>query len=150
MGYKINHQMHAPTFIAAVSMSAIAMAQAPQAQSSKGNTPAGLAIFGDPLIMLPGKKTTTSENLGKQTIDGIEYQGNRTTTTSAENPSLIGTHELWYAREVGLVALTKSSGPDERITARLHILDRKPPDPELFQIPTNYYIQELKDDAPAQ
>lgn len=112
--------------------------------------PGVLAVLGGPLITFPGPKTTKSEDLGKQTIDGIEYHGSRTITTSDEQPSLVGTYEFWYARDLGLIALTKSSGPDEQTTAKLHILDRNPPDLELFKIPTNYYVQEIKDDAPTQ
>src|SRR5271166_2098120 len=98
-----------------------------------------------PQITAAGKRTTKTENLGKQTIDGIEYEGTRTTTTVEDQPSIIGVQEEWQASE-GLIGLVKSSGPDTQITAKLHVLDRREPDPRLFEIPPDYSINELTDD----
>lgn len=110
----------------------------------------GLAFFGGPLIMVRGEKDVKNENLGKQTIDGIEYEGERITTTSKEQPSLVGVEERWFAKDLGLFALMKSSGPDEQSTAKLTKVDRRTPDPALFQIPADYIVQDLKDDTPPQ
>jgi hypothetical protein len=108
----------------------------------------GFAFFGNPLILVPGKKSFKSESLGKQTIDGIEYEGDRTTTTSDEQPSLVGVEERWMNGELGLIGLTKSSGPNEQSTAKIRSMDRHAPDPALFEIPSDYVIQDLKDDLP--
>jgi hypothetical protein len=102
-----------------------------------------------PQITAPGKRTTKTESLGKQTIDGIEYEGRRTTTTVEDQPSIIGVEEEWAASD-GLIGWMKSSGPDMQVTAKLHILDRHDPDPALFQIPPDYSIRELTADVPAQ
>ena len=100
-----------------------------------------------PAITAPGKRTYKTEDLGSQTIDGIEYQGNRTTTTVEGQPSIVAVEEEWHAPD-GLIGLIKSSGPDLQVTAKLHILDRSDPDPRLFEIPPDYTIQELTDDRP--
>ena len=100
-----------------------------------------------PQITAPGKKTSKTENLGKQTFDGVEYEGTRITTTVEDQPSIIGVQEEWQSPD-GLIGLIKSFGPDLQVTAKLHILDRREPDPRLFEIPPDYTIQELADDHP--
>lgn len=102
----------------------------------------GVARMGNPLIRVPGKKSFKSENIGKQTIDGIEYEGGRTTTTSEEQPALVGVEEEWGNRELGLTGLMKSSGPDGQSTGKLQKVDRSTPDPALFKIPADYYIRD--------
>jgi hypothetical protein len=102
-----------------------------------------------PLITAPGKRTSKTESLGKQTIDGIEYEGTRTTTTLEGQPSIIAVDEEWAA-PLGWIGLIKSSGPDMQVTAKLHILDRRDPDPRLFEIPPDYLVRELTDEHPQQ
>lgn len=109
-----------------------------------------VSFLGNPLIRVPGKKSMKTEKLGKQTIDGIEYDGERTTTTSVEQPSLVGVEERWQARELGLFGLLKSSGPDQQSTAQLRNVDRKATDPNLFKIPADYFVREMKPDDPPQ
>jgi len=70
-----------------------------------------------------------TEAIGKQTIEGIEFEGDRTTTTSDEQPSLVGVEEHWMNRELGLIGLLKSSGPDEQNTAKLRNVHHGAPDP---------------------
>ena len=113
---------------------------------------AGFAVsfLGDPLIRVPGKKSVKTEKLGTQTIDGIEYEGERTTTTSDEQPSLVGVEERWEARELGLFGLMKSSGPDQQSTAKLTNVKRSAPDPNLFKIPPDYVVREMQMDGPPQ
>ena len=117
-----------------------------QFPKEEANVGFGVAFLGGPLILVPGEKERKNENLGKQIIDGIEYMGERITTTSREQPALVGVEERWFARELGLFALMKSSGPDEQSTAKLSKVDRRVPDPALFQIPADYVIQEFKDE----
>jgi hypothetical protein len=94
------------------------------------------------LIDVPGEKTRKSENLGAQTIEGIEFQGARTTTTSNEQPSLRAIDELWMSKDLGLIGLGKYSGPDGEITARIQ--KRAAPDPTLFVIPADYRIRDME------
>ncbi|HEX5229382.1 MAG TPA: hypothetical protein VFW44_16815 [Bryobacteraceae bacterium] len=108
----------------------------------------GIAFLGGPLINVPGEKSVETENLGKQTLDGIEYEGHRVITTSKEHPTLVGTEEHWFNKGLGLFASMKSSGPDEESAAKLTKLDRRAPDPALFQIPADYVVQDLKENPP--
>jgi hypothetical protein len=104
----------------------------------------------DPLIKSPGKKTSKTESLGKQTIEGIEFDGERITTTVADQPSIIGVQDHWVARDLGLFGREKSSGPDLESTAKIHNVDRHDPDPALFTPPPDYDIRDLNPDDPAQ
>ena len=115
-----------------------------------GNAGFGVSFLGNPLIGVPGKKSRKTEKLGKQTIDGIEYEGERTTTTSDEQPSLVGVEERWEALELGLFGLMKSSGPDQQSTAKLRHVERSAPDPSLFKIPADYVVREMQLDDPPQ
>jgi hypothetical protein len=103
-----------------------------------------------PLITAPGKKTSKSESLGKQTIEGIEFEGTRTTTTVDGQPSIVGIEDRWAAGELGLCGLMKSSGPELEITGKIRNLDRHEPDPALFTPPPDYYIRDLNPDHPTQ
>ena len=104
----------------------------------------------EPLIKVPGKKTSKSESLGKQTIEGVEFEGTRTTTTMADQPSIVGVQDHWAARDLGLFGLEKSSGPELESTAKIRNLDRREPDPALFAPPPDYNIRDLNPDDPAQ
>jgi hypothetical protein len=104
----------------------------------------------DPLITAPGKKTSKTESLGKQTIEGIEFEGTRTTTTVDGQPSIIGVQDHWAAHDLGLFGLEKSSGPDLESTAKIRNLDRHEPDPALFTPPPDYDIRDLNPDDPTQ
>jgi hypothetical protein len=104
----------------------------------------------DPMIAAPGKKTSKTESLGKRTIEDVEFEGERTTTTVVDKPSIIGIEDRWTARELGLFGLEKSSGPDLEVTAKIRNLDRREPDPALFTPPPDYYIRDLNPDDPAQ
>jgi hypothetical protein len=112
----------------------------------KGGPGGGLGTSIGPigLITVPGKKTRKTENLGKQTIEGVEFEGTRTTTTSDEQPSLVAVDESWESKELGLYGLVKHSGPDGEMTSRIQNVDRTVPDPELFVIPADYRIRDME------
>lgn len=95
------------------------------------------------LIGVTGKTTRKTEDLGEQTIDGIEFQGVRTTTTSDEQPSLIAIDDRWMSKDLGLIGLLKHTGPDGESTTRIQHADRTTPDPALFVIPDDYHIRDL-------
>jgi hypothetical protein len=103
-----------------------------------------------PLITESGKKTSKSESLGKQTIEGIEFKGTRTTTAVDGQPLIVGIEDQWASGELGLCGLMKSSGPDLEITAKIRNLDRHEPDPTLFTPPPDYNIRDLNPHDPAQ
>ena len=84
-----------------------------------------------------------SEELGKQTIEEIEFEGSRMTTTVEEQPSIMAVDERWVSKELGLFGLVKHTGPDGESTSRIQHVDRAAPDPKLFVIPDDYRIREM-------
>jgi len=91
----------------------------------------------------PGPWTTSTEKLGRRTIEGIEVEGRRVTQTSADQPSLAAIYDRWYSSELRVVGLAVASGPYGAHTARIQNLHRGEPDPTLFMIPAGYKIVDL-------
>jgi len=112
----------------------------------KGLPGGGLGISSGPtgLITVPGKKTQKTEKLGTQTIEGVEFEGTRTTTTSDEQPALVAVDESWESKELALIGLVKHTGPDGEMTSRIQNVDRTVPDPALFVIPADYRIRDME------
>jgi len=86
------------------------------------------------------------ESLGKQTIEGIEAEGARTTITipageiGNERPIEI-ISERWYSPELQTVVMTKHSDPRFGETVyRLTNISRTEPNASLFQVPADYKI----------
>jgi hypothetical protein len=88
------------------------------------------------------------ESLGTQTIEGILAEGTRTTVVypvgSMGNDRPITTvHETWMSAELKTVVLSKSSDPRSgESTTKLVNISRTEPDPSLFQIPSDYEIDD--------
>ncbi|MEO8050242.1 MAG: hypothetical protein ABI833_07470 [Acidobacteriota bacterium] len=104
----------------------------------------GVSIGPNGLSGVPGKHTQKSEDLGRQTIGDIEFQGSRMTTTSDDQPSLVAVDELWISKDLGLIGLVSHLGPDGKFTARIQNPHRMAPDPVLFTIPSDYKIRDLE------
>jgi hypothetical protein len=88
------------------------------------------------------------EQLGTQTIEGVAAEGTRVTFTIAagkignERP-IVTVNERWYSQELQTIVLSKNSDPRTgETTYRLTNIDRSEPDPSLFQVPTDYRIEE--------
>jgi hypothetical protein len=88
------------------------------------------------------------ENLGKQTIEGVEAEGTRTTITIAageignERPIEI-VSERWYSPELQLVVMTRHSDPRSgETTYKLTNINRAEPAKSLFEVPSDYTIKE--------
>jgi hypothetical protein len=113
-------------------------------------TQVGFAVGGGPPLRNEGKMTRKTEGLGKQTIEGIEFEGERTAFTWDDQPSVVATEDRWSAKELGLFGLVKYSGPDRQTTAKIRNLLRSDPDPALFKIPPDYFVQDLKEYHPPQ
>ena len=93
-------------------------------------------------------KNTTVEQLGKQTIEGVEAEGTRATTTipageiGNERPIVI-TSERWYSPELQTVVMTRRSDPRQgETTYRLTNINRSEPPRSLFEVPADYTIKE--------
>jgi hypothetical protein len=99
--------------------------------------------------MGPGGEPKT-ESLGKQTMEGVEVEGTRTTRTIAageignEQPINIVT-ERWYSPELNLTVYHKFSDPRfGETTHKLLNVQRGEPNASLFQVPSDYTIEESK------
>jgi len=88
------------------------------------------------------------EQLGKQIIEGVEAEGNRTTITipageiGNERPIEI-VSESWYSPELQMVIMTRHSDPRSgETTYRLTNINRTEPAKTLFEVPTDYTLKE--------
>ena len=88
---------------------------------------------------LPASAQT--ENLARLVIAGIECEGQR--VIISKSPSEIETEERWFSIDLGVIALTKHSGPDGERVARVQNLMRGEPDAALFAVPQEYTIRDL-------
>jgi len=110
------------------------------------------------------KSQFRSENLGTQSIQGIEARGRRYTTTipagaMGNDAPLVSTSERWTALTAGLTSLTVRdiiNDPRQGKTTReLTNLTQGDPDPTMFQPPEGYEIvtkdsSGCQDQAPAE
>jgi len=97
----------------------------------------------------PPRVKPTVEDLGTQTIDGVEARGRRTTVTTpagavGNDQPLVRTDELWTATAPGLkglVAREISDNPQsDKTTRELSNLTQAEPDASVFQPPASYEI----------
>jgi hypothetical protein len=102
------------------------------------------------LIRETGKKAFKDEALGKQMIEGIEFEGSRHTTTMVDEPSKVAVDEYWISRDVGLIGTTLKSSPKAKTTAKIKSLVHKEPDPSLVVIPPDYRIEEMETPIPSK
>ena len=100
------------------------------------------------VMMMGNKKNTKKEELGKQTIEGVDAEGTRYVTTIAageignELPIEI-VFESWYSSELQAVVMSKHSDPRSgENTYRLTNINRSEPAHSLFEVPSDYTIQE--------
>jgi hypothetical protein len=94
----------------------------------------------------PGANNGVTEQLGKQTIEGVEAEGTRTTITipageiGNERPIEIVT-ERWYSPELQLVVMSRHSDPRTgETTYKLTNINRAEPAKSMFEVPAGYTI----------
>jgi hypothetical protein len=95
-----------------------------------------------------GGMAAKTESLGRQTIEGVQAEGRRTTITipagqaGNELPIHI-VNESWYSTELQTTVLSKHSGPrnGETVTRLLNI-SRSEPSHLLFEAPADYKLSE--------
>ena len=95
-----------------------------------------------------GEGEVNTESLGKQTIEGVEAEGQRITVTiqagkiGNERP-IVTVNERWYSPELQTVVLSKNSDPRiGETTFKLTNIDRSEPNSSLFQVPADYTVEE--------
>jgi hypothetical protein len=110
--------------------------------------PAGPGAFERTWIDKFDSKNAKKESLGKQTIEGVEAEGTRFTTTITagevgnELPINI-VNENWYSEELQTVIMTRFSDPRfGESTYRLTNINRSEPARSLFELPSDYTIKE--------
>lgn len=93
------------------------------------------------------KLTPKSEPLGQQTIEGVNTEGTRMTSTieagqiGNDRPIQI-VDERWYSHDLETVVKMMHSDPRTgQETLQLTGISRVEPGPDLFQVPANYQIQ---------
>lgn len=103
----------------------------------------------------PGAKEAVKEELGKQTIEGVEAEGTRTTITipageiGNERPIEI-VSERWYSPELQLIVMSRHSDPRTgETTYKLTNINRAEPAKSLFEVPPGYTLTDGAQFAPA-
>lgn len=88
------------------------------------------------------------EDLGKQSIEGVDAQGTRVTITipageiGNERPIEI-VNERWYSNELQMDVMTRHSDPRTgETTYRLTNINRSEPSKSLFEVPGDYTVSE--------
>lgn len=93
---------------------------------------------------------SASENLGEQTIDGIQATGTRMTTTIAagkmgNDQPMVVTSERWYSPELKATVMTKHNDPwAGELKTQFTNVNTSEPDPSLFTVPSDYKIVDEK------
>ncbi len=88
------------------------------------------------------------EQLGKQTIEGVEAEGTRTTVTIpageiGNERAIEIVSERWYSPELQLVVMTRHSDPRfGETTYKLTNINRAEPAKSLFEVPSDYTVKE--------
>jgi len=116
----------------------------------------GWASFSIGVIERPGKRTkppsvkTTVEDLGTETIQGVEARGRGTTTTTTRAgpkrkiEKQVSTFEVWRAVAPGLRGLLAREMSDDlqqgKMTKELVKFSPAEPDPSIFQPPRGYEV----------
>jgi hypothetical protein len=110
---------------------------------------AAVAGGGGARVMVAGPIGQSSkEELGQQNIEGVTATGTRTTTVipagalGNEQPITI-ISEQWFSPDLEALVLTRHSDPRVgETTYRLINISRNEPDRTLFQVPSDYTVQE--------
>jgi hypothetical protein len=98
------------------------------------------------------RSENVTESLGTQVIEGVQVEGQKTTTTfpvgfmGNDRPLLLFS-EHWFSPELKITVLSKNS--DLRSgegTTRLQNIDRTEPDPALFRVPPDYQVVDENSD----
>jgi hypothetical protein len=96
-----------------------------------------------------------TENLGTQTIAGVQAQGTRVTRTipagqiGNDQPLQI-VNETWYSPDLHMVVMRKSSDPRRGdVVTQVQNLNRSEPPSTLFQVPAEYKVNDFQRRGPA-
>jgi hypothetical protein len=97
-----------------------------------------------------GEPAPASENLGDQTIDGIQAAGTRMTTTipsgsMGNDKPITVTSERWYSSDLKATVMTKHIDPwAGELKTEFTSVNTSEPDPNLFRVPSDYRVVDDK------
>jgi hypothetical protein len=99
-----------------------------------------------------GNPAAKTENLGDESIDGIQATGTREVTTipagkmGNERPITISS-ERWYSPDLKVTVMSKHTDPwAGELKTQLTNVNTAEPDPSLFAVPSDYKVEYLKGD----
>ncbi len=110
--------------------------------------PHGAGIVTNHVVMVHSPDNSKEESLGKQTLEGLEVEGKRNTSTIPANQigndrPLATTIETWTSTALGVRVRSITKDPQFGETDyRLTNVSRAEPAKSLFQIPADYTVQE--------
>ena len=100
------------------------------------------------------QKQAKTESLGKDTIEGVEAEGTRTTFTIpageiGNERAIEMVSERWFSPELKVVVMTRHTDPRfGETTYRLTNINRAEQPKSLFEVPTDYTVTEAQTPAP--
>jgi len=130
------------------------MLQQPKQCILSGYAPSTAAVYKEasppPGELNDGAGTAMHEDLGKQSIDGLETTGTRDSVIY--NPGVFGNdrkvsveHEFWYSAHLGINLLSIRSDPRfGKQTFRATNVILAEPDPKLFELPEGFTVQDRR------
>jgi hypothetical protein len=98
----------------------------------------------------PDEPAPATENLGDQTINGIQATGMRMTTTipsgkMGNDKPITVTSERWYSSDLRATVMTKHTDPwAGELKTEFTSVNTSEPDPSLFKVPSDYKIVDDK------
>lgn len=116
----------------------------------RGNGPGGMG----PMGRGPENSNTQTSDLGTQNINGVSAQGKSTTHTipagvMGNSQPIISSGETWYSADLQTVVLAKHTDPRMgQSTYSLQNIQRTEPAASLFQVPSDYTVQDGKAGGP--
>jgi hypothetical protein len=107
-----------------------------------------------PIVWGAGQSTNgpgamVSENLGTQTLNGLELIGTRETQTirpmaAGNDRPIVAVKEFWYSKKLGLNVLTTRSDPRSKEVFTVTDIRLGEPDSRLFALPTDARVVDLR------
>jgi len=97
-----------------------------------------------------GARTLEREDLGANTIDGLDVTGTRETTTInagvvGNDKPLVSTREFWYSAQLKTnLMVTRTDPRDGKQVVRLIEFSQSEPDPHTFDIPEGYTVRDAR------
>jgi hypothetical protein len=100
-----------------------------------------------------GKRFLARESLGTNTIDDLNVVGTRETLTISagvigNSQPVVTTREFWYSSDLEInLSVTRKDPREGTQVLQLVDLSRSEPDPSLFQVPTDFTVDDTRGSA---